>query len=250
MTKFLQLIDDHGLVLTRWCNAVNVMIEKDAGKPCINRLRIIHLFEADFILFLKNLWGSRLVKRAIKHNLLNDGQHGSVPKRDTMDPIMLTQMTMDLCQMPKHTLAHFDNDASAGYDWIIPCLAMLAAKRCGMPDHAVNTHAKCLKFVKYVVKTVHGISKENYMGTPFEPLFGNGQGSGASPAVWLLLAVILMNTLDCVILQRMKFSSPDSSTHHPCSIDAFVDDISLGFTDPGQLSFDDIIAQMQHIAQT
>ena len=35
LTKFLQIIVERGVTLTRWCNAVNVMIEKDKGHPNI-----------------------------------------------------------------------------------------------------------------------------------------------------------------------------------------------------------------------
>ena len=148
LTKFLQIIVERGVTLTRWCNAVNVMIEKDKGHPNITRLRIIHLFEADFNLFLTIQWGSRLVKRAVQQDMLNDGQHGSVPKRSAMDPIILTELTNDLCRLMKHNIARFDNDASACYDRIIVTLGMLAARRCGMPDNAVSTHANCLKLMK------------------------------------------------------------------------------------------------------
>lgn len=104
--------------------------------------------------------------------------------------------------------------------------------------------------MQYTVKTVHGISSENYRGTPYEPLFGTGQGSGASPAVWLSLVVILMNTLDHLIPDRMEFQSPDASITHSRLIDAFVDDTSLGFTDPGLLSYTEMITRINHIAQT
>ena len=100
------------------------------------------------------------------------------------------------------------------------------------------------------VKTVHGISDENYCGTPFAPLFGTGQGSGASPAVWLSLVVILMNTLDRLIPERMEFTSFDEMQTHSRLIDAFVDDTSLGFTDPGLLSVPEMIRRINHIAQT
>jgi hypothetical protein len=79
LTTFLQLIIKKGHILNRWCNAVNIMIEKDQGRPKITRLRIIHLFEADLNFFLKIQWGSRLVRHADNHNLLHTGQHGSVP---------------------------------------------------------------------------------------------------------------------------------------------------------------------------
>ena len=78
-TKFLNILLEHRLTLKQWCNAVNIMIEKDIGKPKLTRLCIIHLFEADLNFFLKLQWGSRLVRRADKHNCLRNGQHGSAP---------------------------------------------------------------------------------------------------------------------------------------------------------------------------
>ncbi|KAI2512439.1 hypothetical protein MHU86_1892 [Fragilaria crotonensis] len=239
-----------GLTIRRWCNAVNILVEKDPGQPKLTRLRIIHLFEADFNLFLKMIWGSRLVKRAVQLKLLNDGQHGSIPQRKATDPIMLTQLTTDLCRILKHNLARFDNDASACYDRIIVALGMLAARRCGMPDTAIQTHADSLRLMKYTIKTVHGVSESNYHGTTFEPLFGTGQGSGASPSVWLTLVVVLMNTLDKIVPERMKFQSPDSTMRHNRLIDAFVDDTSLGFTDPGLITLETMIGKLNHIAQT
>jgi hypothetical protein len=44
-----------------------------------------------------------------------------------MDPIMLTQLTTDLCHVLKINLARFDNDATACYDRIIVALGMMAA---------------------------------------------------------------------------------------------------------------------------
>jgi hypothetical protein len=55
LTKFLNIALFHGIALPRWCNATNILLEKDPGRPTINRLRIIHLFEADFNFLLKIL---------------------------------------------------------------------------------------------------------------------------------------------------------------------------------------------------
>ena len=196
--RFLNIVLNHGILLPRWSKATNVMIEKDKGDPKIHRLRIVHLFEADFNFLLKVLWGSRLVRRADHMDLLHESQYGSVPKCTTLDPIMMTQLTTDLCRITKTNLARFDNDASACYDRIIVALGMLAARRCGMPCHAIQTHARALELMQYTVKTIYGVSEDSYRGTPFEPLFGTGQGSGASPAVWLTLVVLLLHTLDRV----------------------------------------------------
>ena len=54
----------------RWQNATSVMLEKDKGDPKIHRLRIIHLFEADYNLFLKLIWGCRMIGRAEKSGSL------------------------------------------------------------------------------------------------------------------------------------------------------------------------------------
>ena len=75
-TKFMNIAISQGIAIPRWCNATNVMIEKDPGKPRIHRLRIIHLFEADYNFFLKLQWGHRLVQQACRLNLLHDSQHG------------------------------------------------------------------------------------------------------------------------------------------------------------------------------
>jgi hypothetical protein len=190
----MNIVVSRGIAIPRWCNATNVMIEKDVGKPCIHRLRIVHLFEADYNFFLKLQWDHRLVRQAGDLDLLHPSQHGSIPGRSAIDPIMLTQLTTDLCQILHHDLARFDNDASACYDRIIVALGMLAAQRCGMPKHAIRLHADALKFMKYTVKTAYGVSESNYSGTPFAPLFGTGQGSGASPAIWLSLVVLLLHT--------------------------------------------------------
>ena len=217
------------------------MIEKDPGQPHINRLRIIHLFEADYNLFLKIMWGSLLVRRAVLFDLLNDGQHGSVPGRNHMDPIMLHQLTTDLCRLLKLNFARFDNDDSACYDRIIVALAM--------PLEAIRTHAQALRFMKYTVKTVYGVSEDSYQGIPFAPLFGTGQGSGASPAVWLSLVVILLNTLERIVPERISFRSPDGTLDHRRLVDAFVDDTALGLTDDGSLPFSTLVTSLERIAQ-
>jgi hypothetical protein len=169
-----------------------------------------------------------------------------------MDPIMLTQVTNDLCRTLKCNLARFDNDASACYDRIIVALAMLAARRCGMPANAIRSHAETLQFMKYSVKTYYGVTQDSYTGTPFEPLFGTGQGSGASPAAWLSLVVVIMNTIDTVIADRMQFTSIDGNLEHSRLMDAYVDDTAIGMTfhDHQCDIMDTIITRLEHAAQT
>jgi hypothetical protein len=248
LTQFMYIAVKSGTSISRWANATNVMLEKDMGNPCIHRLRIIHLFEADFNLYLKLQWGKRLTRRAVKHKLLNSGQFGSVPQRTALEPIFLTQLTNDNCRILKLNLARFDNDASACFDRIIVPLAMLAARRCGMSTEAVKIHSETLRSMHYSVKTQFGLSRDSYTGTADEPLFGTGQGSGASPAAWLSLVVLIMNTLDKVVKERVNFRSPDYLEHHTRLIDAFVDDTSLSFTTEPDSDVSDMTTKLSTIA--
>jgi len=104
--------------IPRRSQAVNVLIENDVGLPRINWLRLMHLVKADFI-FVKLQWGHRLVCRELSLNLFNNGQHGSIPGQTALDPILLTQLSSNLCWVLKHDYARFDNDASSCYDRII-----------------------------------------------------------------------------------------------------------------------------------
>lgn len=240
----MNIVVARGIAIPRWCQATNVMIENDEGLPRIHQLRIIHLFEADFNFFLTLQWGHRLVCQAVSLDLLHDSHHGSIPRRTAMDPIMLSQLTSDLCRILKHDLARFDNNASACYDRIIVALGMLVARRCGLPRNAIRLHADALQFMQYTVKTMYCTSKDNYHGTAFAPLFGAGQCSGASPAVWLSLVVLLLHTFDCLIPHRMNFVPISGARERSQSSDAVVDDTSVGFTLSEEISHSELISRL------
>jgi hypothetical protein len=104
--------------------------------------------------------------------------------------------------------------------------------------------------MNYKVKTAFGMSDKHYTSQQDEPLFGTGQGSGASPAVWLTLVVVLMNTLDKITQERIRFCSPDAPDHHQRLTDAFVDDTSLAITDTyDPMTPNSMIQSIEKIAQ-
>jgi hypothetical protein len=61
LVKLINVPLHYGFALKRWCTSITIMIEKDPGNPRIERLRVIHHFEADYNLSLKLIWGSRMV---------------------------------------------------------------------------------------------------------------------------------------------------------------------------------------------
>jgi hypothetical protein len=68
------------------------MIEKVPGCPTINKLRVIHLYEADYNLLLKIIWAQRLVWNAHDKDRLNEGQAGSRPGRNAIDIVNQKEM--------------------------------------------------------------------------------------------------------------------------------------------------------------
>ncbi|KAI2493431.1 hypothetical protein MHU86_21130 [Fragilaria crotonensis] len=240
-TDMLNLPIQYGFAPDRWTSSVTPMIEKDDGKPYLTRLRVIHLFEADYNLFLKILFGKRLVRNGEISNALNDQQHGSRPRRMTTDALFLSRMEKDLIRQTKSNSAHMDNDATGCYDRIITSLGMIACRRLGMPPHVIRCQAETLFYMKYAVKHGYGISSNQYTSSPDEPLFGTGQGSGASPAIWLSLVVILLNSLDTMSkednIPALSFSDPWKEILAEWRVGAFVDDTNQGIVDhTGDLS--------------
>ena len=114
----------------------------------------------------------------------------------TTDALFLSRLEKDLIRQIKTNSAHWDNDATGCYDRMITSLGMIACRRLGMPENAIRCQADTLKHMKYAVKHMYGVSSQQYSGSESEPLFGTGQGSGASPAIWLSLVVVLLNALD------------------------------------------------------
>ena len=106
-----------GFAPDRWLISVTLLIEKDEGLPYLTCLRVIHLFEADYNLFLKLIYGRRIVKNAEKANALNDQQHGSRPRRMTTDALFLAHLVeKDLIRQIKANSTHMDNNAIGCYD--------------------------------------------------------------------------------------------------------------------------------------
>jgi hypothetical protein len=133
------------------------MIAKDPGSSKIERIRVIHLFEADYNFTLKLLWGKRLVYQGEDHNCFGHQQFAR-PGHQAIDAVHKKTLTYDLSRIMAVNLGVFDNDASGCYDCIIVALGMIAALRLRMPRGPVQMHAKCLANMKYYVKTLTALA--------------------------------------------------------------------------------------------
>jgi len=97
-TLLLQYALKHGYSYSRWQSVINVMLEKDPGNPRIHRLRVIHIYEADYNLILAVKWREALY-HAEDSGLLNKGLYGSRPGRSAISPVSIEVMQHAIYQL-------------------------------------------------------------------------------------------------------------------------------------------------------
>lgn len=133
-----------GHILERWKTIVNTMIFKDVGIYKIHRLRVIHIYEADFNLLLAIKW-RQLLRHADNANLINPGLFGGRPGCEAQSLPFLEELKYDISYTTRRNLLNFDNDAASCYDRIIVSLASLINRKYGMHRSVVLVHATTLQ---------------------------------------------------------------------------------------------------------
>ena len=216
-------------VLTRWKTIINMMIFKEPGNFKIHRLRIIHIYEADFNLILAVKWRQLLRSADTKH-LIHEGQYGGRPGCEAQSLTLLEELKYDLTYLTRRTLFNFDNDASSCYDRIVVPLASIINRKYGLHRQVVSVHAKTLQEARFHLKTAAGISHTYYSHTHSFPIHGTGQGSANSPSIWLFISSTLFD-VHGEKSNGAKFISPDGLHRVKFSMVGFVDDSTGTYND-------------------
>jgi hypothetical protein len=180
----------HGFAPTRWCSRIVAILEKIPGRPIIGKFWIIMLYEVDFNFVLKLIWGKRLVRHAESHLALGSENHGSRPGLQCTDTLLEKLPIYEFAHLTRTSLITVDkNDVKLCYGRIIKTLAMIACMAVGLPLAVMHniTHNS----MQHRIKSRHGLFRA-YFGTDNYELEGTGQGSGASPAIWLIYSVSLL----------------------------------------------------------
>jgi Reverse transcriptase (RNA-dependent DNA polymerase) len=203
------------------------MIEKIVGNPLIEKLRVIHLFEADYNLLLKIVWARKGVWNAHYNQLLNKGQAGSRPGKRAIDVVINKELKYQYARFTRTNLGTIDNDAKSCYDRIICSVAMLISQYYGIPWNFCNMQAENLRKTKFHIRTANGDSNEYYIHNEDNPIYGTGQGSCSSPAIWLFISSFIM---DCLQKEANGMNMRDMvniSNDVMSWIEGFVDDTSI-----------------------
>ena len=121
-------------------------------------------------------------------------------------------------------------DARACYDRIIATCAMLINILHSMPTEACQMQKDMLENASFKVQTSLGEFTDRFQHSPDSPVFGNGQGSGFSPPVWVLINSLLLDEMDQSQF-HLHFDDPTNILQHDSVMVVYVDDLRTMIND-------------------
>lgn len=113
-----------GLLVERWTDSTNVMLEKKEADYRVHRLRTILLMAADFNHNNKRT-GRDFMRNAEKHRTIAREQYGSRRNHASIDHCVNKVLTFDLLRQKRQPGGHMATDAVSCYDRIAHSVASL-----------------------------------------------------------------------------------------------------------------------------
>ena len=213
---------ERGTTYKRWQTIANSIIFKDPDTIKLHRIRVIHIYEADYNLALGVKWRSAMQK-AEEKQVLNEGQYGSRNGRRATDPVFIEELQLEISRATRKPLVLINYDATACYDRIIPNLGMIVSRKFGVPATATKTNAATLEGAQYRIRTELGLSQDSYSHSSENPIYGTGQGSTNSSSINLFQASVLFDCYDTKA-HPATYTTPKGNHATELGLIGFVDD--------------------------
>jgi hypothetical protein len=174
------------------------------------------------IAFVRNI-----AKLAKNHKgIISDHQYGRA-HATCMTPVLKKLLTVQLLIQKRTEGIVFDNDDKGCYDRIISGVALASLRRLGYSKESVKMLGLMWAQMEHHVCTGFGVSDKTYGLTIDKLRYGKGQGSCASPILWVLINQLLLAALGekftCIRLVAI-----DGVEEHIRPGDSFVDDTTTG----------------------
>ena len=175
----------YSVVLDRWKRVTTTLLLKDTGQPKINRMRTIHIIEAELQFVSKHICVQGMMNNAEKHKLITDEQYGGRKHRQAQSAVLNKVLYSNISLQTRVSWACMDDDARACYDRIIPCLSAVEGRKWGLSyDEAVFT-TKVLQKQIFSIRTTTGVTTNTYTYSENNPIQGAGQGIGWAGPKWI-----------------------------------------------------------------
>ena len=222
MHGLVQMSANNGFYLHRWEKVFNIMIYKTPGCIDLEKLRVLHLFEADMNLMIGILFGRRAMKHITDNKLYHTGQYGR-PGGECLDAVYAKNMSYHVSHYTKTSLGTFESDAESCFDRLVMGFVLVCFIALGAPKKAVQSWETVLKHIVHYVQTGHGISEDFYKYTEQSPIIGPGQGSTGGPSSCSTMVFLLLMAMD-QLAKGMYSCSPEKSIEYSTKSIMFFDD--------------------------
>jgi hypothetical protein len=214
----------HGFFLRRWLQVVNVMIYKKPGCVELDKLRVIHLFEADLNLMIGILFRRRAIYHQVDRSLLNTAQFGR-PGGECQDS-SISKVLHNMISSFTHTpMGQFESDATACFDREVMKFVLTCYHSTGAPLGPLQMWEQVLHNIVHKVKTGFGLSTSGYSFTPASPIHGPGQGSKGGPSSCSTMTAILIDGMP-KLCHGIQFTDPQQQLAYTATVSMFIDDVS------------------------
>jgi hypothetical protein len=166
----------------RWRIVHNFLLEKIPGFPLIDKLRVIHIYEADCSLINKFYVAHQLNNTASREKTVPVEQAGGRPNRSAIELAASRVIIYESIRLKKLQSSVLYNDAKACYDRVIENFSNLTLLREGLPIELARLHTQTFSQIKYHIKHRYGLGTKPHSHNNPAPIFGVGQGSTDAPA--------------------------------------------------------------------
>ena len=192
LTQHVNVIVRSGVPPARWSVALQVMLEKIAGVCLVDQLRSIQLYEADFNMFNRFVFGD-IAQRTLESAGFLPHEHYAQKESMAEDAVLDRQLTQDISRQSRHPMAIVGIDAAQCYDRVNHL--MMALVWLALIGHvgAIELALHCLGSMQFHQRTGFGDSISFFGGPQLTvPFCGLGQGSKSAPASWLQLSSMIV----------------------------------------------------------
>jgi hypothetical protein len=227
--KLINMAIKHCHTYNRWKVIHNFFIEKIPGRPLINKLRVIHIYEADWNFICKYFVSHQLHSKACHERTVRTEQTGGRPGKSASHAAIVAVLTNEIICLQKPNCVTIYNDAAACFDRIIENISNVTLMREGLSPKIAKLHSQTLTSAKYFIKTKKGIAKRHNGHNQPEPFYGTGQGAADSMPRWSILSDLLIR-LYTEKAKTNNLYSPISKELISAIIKAYVDDTYSTFT--------------------
>lgn len=210
----------HGFVLDRWTQVTQVMIQK-RPEPYYDKLRIIELFEGDYVAIIKAIM-RQLMHHLYDNKVLGDGTFATEQNGSTHLAILSRVWAYDIARISRSAIATLDNDSVGCYDRMAPPLLSLLLRRVGLPTNVTKTFITQLLTRRQRVQTAYGLS-EPIDVEPGEYMGGIGQGNPGGPTCYHLQLLPLLLTMRD-LTHGYTISDAVGSINYTQHVASYVDD--------------------------